>query len=56
VGPEARTKSALEARIRLFRELELRVASEPKAPVAWLAAIRDLIMEAEAERNPALNP
>jgi hypothetical protein len=46
---ETRGESALETRIRLLRELERSVADKPDVPAAFLAAIRELLMEAEAE-------
>jgi hypothetical protein len=54
MASEARHENALETRIRLLRDLEVRVAGVPEREVTphtlrLLAAIRELLMEAEAE-------
>jgi hypothetical protein len=46
----------LEARIRKLRELERAAAETPRTPEQVLAAIRDLLLEAEAETDPSHRP
>jgi hypothetical protein len=51
MGSDARTESALETRIRLLRDLERRLADAADAPVTFLAAVRELLMQSEAEAD-----
>ena len=46
---KTRQESALETRIRLLREIQRSAAKNPSADAAMLAAIRELLQEAEAE-------
>ena len=49
MGSETHRESALETRIRLLRELERSAAEKRDASATMLAAIRELLLEAEAE-------
>jgi hypothetical protein len=50
MGSETERESALELRIRLLRELESSLAEKQEAEIVIpaLAAVRELLMEAEA--------
>lgn len=48
MGSDAR-RTAVEERIEFLRELERRAASESEPSIRLLAAIRKLLMEAEAD-------
>ena len=48
--------TAHDERIRMLQQLERRVAEGPSAPTAFLVAIRELLMEAEAERGLSRDP
>jgi hypothetical protein len=48
--------TAHDERIRLLRELERRAAEAPNTPTTFLVSIRELLMEAEAERGLSRDP
>ena len=45
-----------DERVRMLRHLERRAAEGPSTPTAFLVAIRELLMEAEAERGLSRDP
>ena len=49
MGSARRVESELETRVQTLRKLERQVAQRADAPVGFLAAIRSLLIEAEAE-------
>jgi hypothetical protein len=51
---ESRIESALEARVRLLRDLEQSAAAKTDPSAALLAAIHELLVEAEAELDQRL--
>lgn len=48
--------TAHDERVRMLRELERRAAEGPSTPTAFLVAVRELLMEAEAERSLSRDP
>jgi hypothetical protein len=48
--------TAHDERVRMLRHLERRAAEGPSTPTAFLVAIRELLMEAEAERSLSRDP
>lgn len=48
--------TAHDERVRMLRQLEFRAAGRPNTPPAFLLAIRELLMEAEAERSLSRDP
>jgi hypothetical protein len=54
MGPlhEQQQLDAQQYRIQVLRELERRLAEDPHVRATVLAAVRDLLMEAEAEARP----
>jgi hypothetical protein len=49
MGSETNRETALETRIRLLRDIERSAAAKPDVHAAVLAAIHDLLTDAEAE-------
>jgi len=49
MGSEERERVRVQTKIELLRKLEATAASQEPANLALLAAIRELLMEAEAE-------
>ena len=51
MGPQTEREALLDERIRLLSEIERSLAEKPdaQARIALLAAVRELLMEAEAE-------
>ena len=48
--------TAHDERVRMLRQLEYRAAQGSSTPPAFLVAIRELLMEAEAERSLSRDP
>jgi len=48
--------TAHDERVRMLQQLERRAADGPSTPTAFLVAIRELLMEAEAERGLSRDP
>lgn len=48
--------TAHDERIRLLQQLERHAAERPSTPTPFLVAIRELLMEAEAERSLSRDP
>ena len=48
--------TAHDERVRMLQHLERRAAEGPSTPTAFLVAIRELLMEAEAERSLSRDP